>query len=203
MRIFLIHSSVDTEAADVVAHAFLAAGADVYSGEDSLGAEPLRRIISKKVAERPVFVVLLSRAALASSWVLAQCAWAYDFERDNPARVMLPIVVEQLEPADLNSVVYLKGLKWVEASDLKPLPVVEAASQALRLLGMTRAGQAPASVAPEPTETAADLVMRGNGLTAQGRYRDAIPLFERATQLEPDNFGAWVNLGYAHLSTWS
>lgn len=197
LRVFLSHSSRDKAAADEFARAFRQAGADVWYDEESLGAGHLRRIIMKELGARPIFVVLLSHAALESSWVLDECEWAYDLQRDEPSRVMLPVVVEQVEKADLNGALYLRSLKRVEAGDLRPLPIAEAATQALRLLGMTPAGQAAASPAPRPSESVADLLLRAKGLTAQKQYAAAIPLFARATQLEPDNWDAWFNLGYA------
>jgi hypothetical protein len=71
--------------------AFRQAGADVWYDEESLGAGHLRRTIMKELAERPIFVVLLSPVALSSSWVLDECEWSYDLQRDEPSRVMLPL----------------------------------------------------------------------------------------------------------------
>jgi tetratricopeptide (TPR) repeat protein len=200
LRVFLSHSSKDKAAADQLARAFRQAGADVWYDEESLGAGHLRRTIMKELGDRPIFVVLLSHAALESSWVLDECEWAYDLQRDDPSRVMLPVVLEQLEKSDLNTALYLRSLKRVEAGDLRPLPIGEAATHALRLLGMTPVGQVAAPAAPQPSESAADLVLRGKGLTAQKQYAAATPLFERATRLEPDNWEAWANLGYAQVT---
>ncbi|MGO8950082.1 MAG: tetratricopeptide repeat protein [Ktedonobacterales bacterium] len=196
LRVFLSHSSQDKAAADEFARAFRQAGADVWYDEESLGAGHLRRTIMKELTERPIFVVLLSPVALTSSWVLDECEWAYDLQRETPSRVMLPVVVAPLESAELNVALYLRSLKRVEAGNLRPLPVADAATQALRLLGMTPAGQASAPSAPQPSESAADLVLRGKGLMAQKQYAAAVPLLERATQMEPENEDAWYNLGY-------
>jgi tetratricopeptide (TPR) repeat protein len=197
LRVFLSHSSQDKAAADQFATAFRQAGANVWYDEESLGAGHLRRTIMKELAERPIFVVLLSPVALASTWVLDECEWAYDLQRHDPSRVILPVVTVALEWADLNPALYLRSLKRVEAGDLRPVSTIaDAASQALRLLGMTPAGQVSAPSAPQTSESAADLVLRGRGLSAQKQYADAVPLFERATQLEPDNWEAWANLGY-------
>src|SRR5215472_18762614 len=69
LRVFLSHSSQDKAAADQFASAFRQAGADVWYDEESLGAGHLRRTIMKELGDRPIFVVLLSPVALASSWV--------------------------------------------------------------------------------------------------------------------------------------
>src|SRR5215469_10622587 len=137
LRVFLSHSSQDKVAADQFAKVFRQAGADVWYDEESLGAGHLRGTIMKELAERPIFVVLLSPVALASSWVLDECEWAYDLQRHEPSRVMLPVVTSHLEWTDLNAALYLRSLKRVEAGDLQPLPsIADAATQALRLLGM-------------------------------------------------------------------
>ena len=41
-----------------------------------------------------------------------------------------------------------------------------------------------------------DLLTRGEMLNAQQQYAEALPLFERATQLASSSFDAWANLGY-------
>ena len=138
-RVFLSHSSQDKQAADQFAQAFRQAGADVWYDEESLGAGHLRRAIMKELGERPVFVVLLSKAALASSWVLRSCEWAYDLQRGDSSRVLLPVVIEPLVWADLNMVLYLRSLKRVEAGDLHPLSLDDSIKQTLRLLGIQRA----------------------------------------------------------------
>ena len=195
IRIFLSHSSQDKAAADQFAQAFRQAGADVWYDEESLGVGHLRRIIMKELAERLVFVVLLSSVALASSWVLDECEWAYDLQRDDPSRVILPVVVEPLERTDLYVALYLRSLKRVEASDLRPLPVAEAAAQSLRLLGMIPVGIVTTAPVSQRSEGAIDLVLQGKGLLAQKHYAEAVQLFERATRLEPGNWDAWYNLG--------
>jgi tetratricopeptide (TPR) repeat protein len=198
LRVFLSHSFQDKAAADQFAGAFRQAGADVWYDEESLGTGHLRRIIMKELAERPIFVVLLSPVALASSWVLDECEWAYDLQRHEPSRVILPVVTAPLEWADLNVALYLRSLKRIEAGDLRPLPTIAAAAtQALRLLGMTPAGQAEVPLAPQPIESAVDLVLQGKGLRAQKQHAEAVALFERATRLDTSNWDAWFNLGYS------
>jgi tetratricopeptide (TPR) repeat protein len=199
LRVFLSHSSQDKAVADQFAFAFRQAGANVWYDEESLGTGHLRRTIMKELSDRPIFVVLLSPVALSSSWVLDECEWAYDLQREEPSRVMLPVVVQPLERTDLNAALYLRSFKRVEAGDLRPLPTIaDAATQALRLLGMTPEGQVSTPSAPQASESAADLVLRGKGLSVQKKYAEAVPLFVRATQLESGNWEAWFNLGYVH-----
>ena len=91
---------------------------------------------------------------------------------------------------------FLHDFKRVEAPGFAPYPVAEAAHRLLRALALTPAGEAPAPVAPQPTEDVDDLLTRGKALMAQKQYAEALPLFERATQLAPGSFDAWANLGY-------
>ena len=86
-----------------------------------------------------------------------------------------------------------------------PFPVREAANRLLHALAMTSAGAAPAHVASQPTEDVDDLLTRGkalmapllNRLKAQEQCAEALRLFERATQLTPNNADAWANFGTA------
>jgi tetratricopeptide (TPR) repeat protein len=86
--------------------------------------------------------------------------------------------------------------KRVEAPHYQPYPRQEATTRTLHALALTPAGEAPAPVAPQPNESADDLIERGRALRAQGKHADAMALFERATQLAPQSYWAWFQLGY-------
>jgi tetratricopeptide (TPR) repeat protein len=197
MRIFLSHSSKDKAFADALVHALRQAGADVWYDEHNLGAGHLMREIMRELSARPVFVVLISKAALTSDWVHDECDWAYTKQHQQPERLLVPVVIEAYEPSDFDQMLYLEAMKRVEAPGRKPYAQEETIARTLRLLALTPAGQAPAPTAPQPEESAEDLVTRGKALSAKGQHREAIPLFERATQLTPQSFDAWHNLGYA------
>ena len=112
---------------------------------------------------------------------------------------MLPVTAGPIERDDFgprNGWLFLHDFKRVEAPGFAPYPVAEAAHRLLRALALTPAGEAPAPVAPQPTESVDDLLTRGKALMAQKQYAEALPLFERATQLAPGSFDAWANLGY-------
>jgi tetratricopeptide (TPR) repeat protein len=91
---------------------------------------------------------------------------------------------------------FLADFKRVEASGLRPFSPAEAVARTLRALQLTRPGEAPQPVAPQPSESAADLLTRGKALQAQGKHAEALPLFQRATQLEPRSYDAWFNVGF-------
>jgi tetratricopeptide (TPR) repeat protein len=71
-------------------------------------------------------------------------------------------------------------------------------TRTLHALQLTLPGEAPLPVAPQPTESAEDLVTRGRAMRAQGKHAEAPPLFERATELDQRSFDAWFNLGLSH-----
>lgn len=195
MRVFVSHSSADKDFCDALVHAVRGAGADVWYDEHS-GTGQLLDEINKQLRERPVFLVVLSKAAFGSKWVLRECLWAFNLSDRDPSRIYLPIVAAPLDRADFDAALYLEDFKRVEGPGDKPYPRDEAIARTLRLLALTPAGQAPAPTAPQPAERAEDLIARGRALNAQDQYAQALPLFERATQLAPASFDAWANLGY-------
>lgn len=197
MRIFLSHSSADKTFADALVAALRGAGADVWYDEHNLGTGHLRRTIMQELARRPVFIVLLSKAAFASEWVQDECEWAYNLLKREPNRLYLPVIARTYDASDFNALLYIEAMKRIEAPGRQPFALDEAIARTLRELALTPRGATPAPAAPRPAESADDLIARGKALSAQKRYADAIPLFERATQLAPDNFDAWFNLGLA------
>ncbi|HEY1388797.1 MAG TPA: toll/interleukin-1 receptor domain-containing protein [Ktedonobacterales bacterium] len=197
LRIFLSHSSADRDFADTLARALRGAGADVWYDETHLGTGQLLDEISAQLPTRPVFLLVASKAAFASDWVKQECKWAFNLYRREPNRIMLPIVAKQLDPADWNAMLWLEDFRRIEAPGDKPYPQHEAIEHTLRLLALTPAGEAPAPVAPQPTESVDDLLTRGRALRQQGKHAEALALFERATQLAPNSYDAWFNVAYS------
>jgi tetratricopeptide (TPR) repeat protein len=77
--------------------------------------------------------------------------------------------------------------------------VPEAVRRLLQALVLTPGGEVPApAAAPQPTESAEDLLARGKALVAQNKYDEALPLYQRATQLASSSFDVWANLGFAY-----
>ena len=194
MKVFVSHSTRDKAFCDTLVSALRGAGADVWYDQESLGAGHLRRVIMAELVARPVFVVVLSKEALASNWVQDECEWAYDLQRDDPTRLYLPVLAGALERADLNVALFIRSMKRVEGDELRPLPTTEAVAQTLRLLALTASGEAPISTVPQPSESAADVLARGKALNAQDKFAEALPLLLRATELDPNSVDAWANL---------
>jgi tetratricopeptide (TPR) repeat protein len=197
LRIFLSHSSTDRDFADALARALRGAGADVWYDETHLGTGQLLDEISAQLPTRPVFLLVASKAAFASDWVKQECKWAFNLYRREPNRIMLPIVAKPLDPADWNAMLWLEDFRRIEAPGEKPYPQDAAIEHTLRLLALTPAGEAPAPVAPQPTESVDDLITRGKALQGQGKHAEALALFERAAQLDPNSYDAWFNVGYS------
>jgi hypothetical protein len=54
----------------------------------------LGHTIEEQLRDRPIFVVALSPAALASRWVEDEARWAYNLARKDPKRIILPVVCD-------------------------------------------------------------------------------------------------------------
>ena len=187
LQIFVSHSHEDDATCRALVTALRGAGADVWYDEHNLGSGQLGPIIERELRERPIFVVILSPAALTSRWVEDECRWAYNRLRRDPTRTILPVLAAAL-PDDDAIWLFLQDFKRVEAPGVRPFPLAEAIARTLHALALTPAGEAPAPVAPQPAESADDLITRGKALRQQGKHAEALPLFERATQLAPGSF---------------
>jgi tetratricopeptide (TPR) repeat protein len=196
LQVFVSHSWQDKAICDQVVIALRGAGADVWYDEHNLGAGVLRREIMKELAQRPVVLVMLSKAAFASEWVQDECEWAYNLYKRKPERLILPIVVGAYDRDDFDLSLYLESLTRIEAPGNRPHPIEEMIARTLALLALTPAGQQPVAVAPQAAESLNDLLTQGRALEAQKKHTEALPFFQRATQLDPNNFDAWFNLGY-------
>jgi tetratricopeptide (TPR) repeat protein len=194
LQVFVSHHNEDSAFCHALVQGLRGAGADVWYDEHNMGSGMLLDTIEQEVRNRPVFVVILSPAALRSQWVRDECKWACMHYKRDTTRIIQPMLAGALPDED-DIPMYLQDFKRIEAPGLQPLPIAEAIRRLLHALALTPAGEAPAPVAPQPRESGDDLLERGNALIAQKRYADALPLIERATQLLPDSFSAWANLG--------
>ena len=151
MRIFLSHSSTDKDFADALARALRDAGADVWCDSTHLGFGHLRRDISKQVASRPVFIVVLSKQAFASRWVTDECDWAYDLyedeqQRGEQNRIIVPVVAGPIETNDWHEMLWLRGFRRVERPDGTPFPHAEAIAISLSLLRLDPGSEPPSTI---------------------------------------------------------
>jgi hypothetical protein len=193
MRVFVSHSHEDDTFCRALVDGLRLAGADVWYDEHNLGSGQLIDKIEVELRDRPVFVVVLSPAALRSQWVRDEVKWAFQRLRRDPSRIILPVLAGAVEEDAIW--LFLQDFKRIEAPGVKPLPQAEAVARTLHALQLTRPGEAPLPTAPQPAESADDLVTRGRALNAQQRYAEALPLFQRAAQLDPNFAPAWHNKG--------
>ncbi|MGZ3602051.1 MAG: tetratricopeptide repeat protein [Ktedonobacterales bacterium] len=199
-RIFVSHSPYDKAFTEPIVEALREIGADVWYDDRDVSAEPLRDEIQREIASRSRFIVILSRAALASPHVLAECAQAYALQRTEHSRIMLPILVEHLEDRDLNDAPYLRNMRRVEANYLRPLTLDKIVSLTPWYLGLAMLESAPISDDLPPDVLVKNLTMQAAYIIGQHQYAIAIEFLERATQLAPDNYDAWYRLAQAHTA---
>jgi tetratricopeptide (TPR) repeat protein len=150
----------------------------------------------RELAERPVVVVMLSKAAFDSQWVRDECEWAYNLYRRKPERLILPVAAGAYGRDDFDRLLYLESMKRIEGPGNHPYPLDEMIARTLSLLALTPAGQRPVAATPQPTESADDLLTQGKALLAQQKHTEVLAFLERATQLDPSSSEAWLGLGY-------
>jgi tetratricopeptide (TPR) repeat protein len=207
LRVFVSHSHEDDAFCRTLVEALRDAGADVWYDEHNLGSGRLHDVLLRELGHRPIFVVILSKGAFASRWVKRETDWAEELADRDPSRLLLPVTAGQIARDDFgaeNGWLAYYSYKRIEAPGFAPYLPDEAARRLLRTLGLTPRGEAPAPVAPQPTESVDDLLTRGKVLVAKKQYTEARPLFERASQLAPGSFDAWAMLGYllGELGRW-
>jgi len=193
LKVFVSHSHEDDTFCHALVQALRQAGADVWYDEHNMGSGRLGPTIERELRARPAFIVILSPAALRSRWVEDETRWAYGLQRRDPSRLILPITAAPVMEDDIW--LFLQDFRRVEAPGWRPLPAEVAVRQTLHAFALTPTGEVLPSTAPEPTARIEDLITRGSALNAQRKFQEALPLFERATQLTPHSFEAWFNFG--------
>jgi CheY-like chemotaxis protein len=134
LSIFVSHSHQDNDFCTALVRGLRQAEADVWYDEHNLGAGHLLNDIQRELLARPVFIVILSKAAFASTWVSQECQWAYQLYMREPNRVLLPVTASPIEARDFNTWLFLESFKRIEASGYRPLPADEAIAATLKAL---------------------------------------------------------------------
>jgi tetratricopeptide (TPR) repeat protein len=196
MRIFVSHNNTDTAFCDALVAALRGAGADVWYDEQSLGVGHLLEVITHEIEDRPVFVIVLSKAALGSRYVRQEYEIALTLREDEPHRVILPVVTQPIGRSDFAGIwLPLMSYKRIEAPGYQPYPQAEAIQRTLEHLTLVdEFDRGP--VAP-PGLSAEELNERGEALYYRREFEASRVYCERATQLRPDYSSAWYNLTYA------
>jgi hypothetical protein len=135
--LFISHSSEDNTLGWRLAADLRAA----FGGDEDLvwydsagglqGGDAWWRHIVAELTARPIFVVLLSRAAMASKWVLDELDLAWHQRNSATSKAIIPVL---LEPCDVPP--YLKMLHFV--SFVAPRPYEEALAELVRAIRTSR-----------------------------------------------------------------
>jgi len=196
MRIFVSHNNTDTAFCDALVKALRDAGADVWYDEQNLGVGHLLEVIPHEIEDRPVFIIVLSKAAFGSRFVRQEYEMALTLREDEPHRVILPVVAQTIERNDFTGIwLPLMSYKRIEAPGYQPYPQAEAIQRTLEHLTLAD-DFAREPVAP-PGLSAEELNERGEALYYRRELEASRVYCERATQLRPDYVSAWYNLAYA------
>jgi TIR domain/Tetratricopeptide repeat len=189
-KIFVSHTQQDAPICRQIVDALRQAGADVWYDEHNLGSDQLGPTIERELRARPLFVVILSPAALKSRWVEDETRRAYSLFRMDGGRTILPVLAEQIAGEEIW--LFLLDFKRVEGPNLTPYPPEVAVTHLLRALSLSRPGEPPVAE-PPPEESAEELMTRGLGLHSQGKPAEALAAFEQALVLDPTYAAAMGN----------
>ncbi len=173
VRAFVSAAPTDRAFAALLSRALREAGGDVWL-ETASTVEPSSE---GEVRARPIFLAVLSQQALACEAVRDACARAYSLAEGEPDdRIFLPVM----------------------APGFGPYRSSEAISRAMRKLGLSRPVRVPAPT-PQPSSSSGALLLQAQSLATKLFSPDALAqacrLFERATQLDPNDLSAWSGLG--------
>lgn len=162
LMVFVSHSHEDNVFCQTLVQALRLAGADVWYDEHNMGSGQLGPTIERELRVRPIFVVILSPAALHSRWVEDECRWSYGLARKDPARILLPLTADAIDEDDLW--LFLRDFKRIEVPGGTPYPAHDAIRRTLYALGITPPDEANSTsktqaAAPtiELTEPGADI----------------------------------------------
>ncbi|MDE3228286.1 MAG: tetratricopeptide repeat protein [Chloroflexota bacterium] len=195
--IFVSHSHQDDEYCHTFVASLRAAGLDVWYDEHNATSGHLRTLIERELRQRPIFIVVLSPAALKSQWVSDECDWAYSLYRKEQARrVILPVLAETVDEDAIW--LFMQQFKRIEQPGLIPWPVAEAARRTtLAVSPNATINVIPTVLSPSNQPDEVDsLLARANALASQGKRVAAIEVLRQATALAPRSVAAWNALGF-------
>src|SRR5690348_5906747 len=177
-RIFVSHSHEDNGFCHKLVEALGTTSTDVWFDEQKLGPGQLLLTIERELRACPIFVVILSPAALASDWVRDESSWAYILQRREPHRVILPVLAQ---PVDANAIwLFLQGFKRIEAPGGLPLTAAEAGRQTLRAITLPLSNPAVEQQKHVHDGSSGALLARARALYAGNRHAEALAVLDRA-----------------------
>jgi len=135
-RIFISHSSQDTDFTRDLAKAMTEAGANAwYLDQHDRGPIEIGPTVERELKDRNVFVIVLSPNALKSEWAQLESRWYWNrWRRENTTRFILPVLATNITMNDLWD--FLSEFKRVEQRDGIAMPKDQAIQQTLLELGL-------------------------------------------------------------------
>jgi hypothetical protein len=137
--IFVSHSHEDNAWCRAFVADLRTRGADAWYDEHNMGFGALREEIERELRSRPVFIVVLSPAAITSRWVARETDAAIHLQDQQSERIILPVVAQTCD-VPLLWLTY----KRVSGPGDTGLTPQEAARRVVHVLGI----QPPAPVTP-------------------------------------------------------
>jgi hypothetical protein len=193
LDLFLSHAPANDAFSATLASALRGAGAVVWDEPYTLSDGRLPTHTAVEVRHCPLFLVLLSPAALASEEVREACALASFVTRTDLTPLLLSVQAAPLpDQALAASWPFASAFLPTEGASAHPLPPAEAIQATLTTLLLQPDGRtlkAPPLSSLKDSEQALRVV---RVLLAQERYREATPLADHAVKLAPERFDTWA-----------
>lgn len=190
-RIFVSYAREDTTWCRAFVEALRWSGADVWYAERAAssghGASPDEA--ERELRNRPIFIAVLSPAALVAQHAKREIALAAQLAIARPARTVLSVLAEQCAlPPPLQPFPYVGG-----PEDTGVIPA-EAAARIREALDAQEGPDAPVTAATA-IASAAQAWERAKTLRAAGRVEEALAACDRALAIDPLYAPAWCGKG--------
>lgn len=152
MRIFVSHSHTDETWCREFVMALRRVGADVSYDEDTLGSDSFMQVVQSAITSRPIFILLISPAALKSRWVHIEFEAAIALQMREPGRIVLPIQIAPMAETDMPP--FWAIYQRLDGSGLSPAETAE------RVVDVLQQRLEPAAVASLEFDSASSVPAR-------------------------------------------
>jgi Flp pilus assembly protein TadD len=192
--LFVSHSQRDDDWCRAFGRALGLAGADVWYNRHNLRdtRQSIVDVTARELAARPIFLAILSPAAVISPLVQREMESALALQLQHPERVTIPVTAE---PCAVPPIWRLESR--IVGPDDTALSPEAAALRAKSVLALVPPDVDRAPAPPDNQETAPQAWERGKALMAQERPLEALAAYERAIALAPGKGAYWCSRGIA------
>lgn len=195
IKIFVSHSHADDDFCHEYVSLLRKAGADVWYDEHNLGTGELHEVIPRELGNRPVFIVILSKAAFRSSWVKDETKWAYNLFKRQPSRIIMPVTAQTISQRDFNEWLFLEDFKRIEKPGFEPYTPRIAAQRTIKALSIDGSAPSHGTQHLAIAGTDEEIITHGKALQAQERLSEALEYWEAAAARSSDSYQVWFNFG--------